>query len=176
MIGDGTKSRGAGGVNAAAIPRLLPREHGAYAQIIFPLLTALALGDRNASELLWVAAAAALFVVHEPLLILAGERGRRIQAQLGVRARTFAMVLIFAAAAAGIMGWWLAPQRARLAALLPFALGVLLLSLIIAHKEKTLAGELLAALTFSTMLLPVALAGGVHWRAAVIACAVWAII
>jgi hypothetical protein len=156
--------------------RLLPREHGAYAQIIFPLLTALALGNGSAPQFLWAAASMALFVAHEPLLILAGERGRRSHAELGERARTFAAILSATAFATGALGWWHAPQGARLALLVPLALAALLIPLIVSHREKSLAGELLVAFTFSTMLIPVALAGAVSFRAAVIASAVWSTI
>jgi hypothetical protein len=156
--------------------RLLPREHGAYAQVIFPLLTALALGDLSARQFYWAVAALAVFVAHEPLLILAGERGRRSHADLGEHAQKLAGSLSVVALGAGILGWWHAPQNARLAVILPLGLGMLLLPLIIHHREKTLPGELLASLTFSTMLIPVALAGGVSLRAALIASAVWSAI
>ena len=153
--------------------RLLPREHGAYAQIIFPLLTALALGDGSAAQFYWAAAALAVFVGHEPLLILAGERGRRSHADLGGHAQKFAGSLFVVALVAGLLGWWHAPQSARLAVTFPLGLAIFLLLLIIYHREKTLPGELLVSLTFSTMLIPVALAGGVALRAALIASAVW---
>ena len=156
--------------------RLLPREHGAYAQVVFPLLTALALGDRSAPQFLWAAASMALFVAHEPLLILAGERGRRSHAQLREHAQRLATILSLVAFGAGALGWWHAPQAARVAVIVPLGFGVFLLPLIITHHEKSLPGELLASLTFSTMLIPVALAGGVSLRAALIASAVWSTI
>jgi hypothetical protein len=153
--------------------RLLPREHGAYAQIIFPLLTALALGNGSAAQFYWAAAAMAVFVAHEPLLILAGERGRRSHTDLGGHAQKLAGSLSVVALVAGFLGWWHAPQSARLAVTLPLGLGIFLLPLIIYHREKTLPGELLVSLTFSTLLIPVAMAGGVALRAALIASAVW---
>lgn len=156
--------------------RLLPREHGAYAQIVFPLLTALALGRGGAAQLYWAAAALAVFVAHEPLLILAGERGRRSHADLAGDAQKLASSLSVAALAAGILGWWYAPQSARMAIALPLILGMFLLPLIIWHREKTLLGELLVSLTFSTMLMPVALAGGVGLQASLTATVVWSVI
>jgi hypothetical protein len=156
--------------------RLLPREHGAYAQVVFPLLTALALGSGGAAQFYWAAAAIAVFVAHEPLLILAGQRGRRSHADLGGHAQKLAGSLSIAALVAGILGWWYAPPNARLLVALPLGLGILLLPLIIQHREKTLPGEVLVSLTFSTMLIPVALAGGVSLHAALIASAVWSAI
>jgi hypothetical protein len=156
--------------------RLLPREHGAYAQVVFPLLTALALGRGGAAQFYWAAAALAVFVAHEPLLILAGERGRRSRADLSADARKLAGGLSVAALAAGLLGWSYAPQSARIAVALPLTLGMFLLPLIILRREKTLLGELLVSLTFSTMLMPVALAGGVSLQAALTATAVWSVI
>jgi hypothetical protein len=156
--------------------RLLPREHGAYAQVVFPLVTALALGNGGAAQFYWAAAAIAVFVAHEPLLILAGERGRRSHADLGVQAQKLAGGLSVLAVAAGLLGWWYAPPNARWAVTLPFGLGIILLALIIRHREKTLTGELLVSLTFSTVLVPVALAGAVSLAAALTASAVWSAI
>lgn len=156
--------------------RLLPREHGAYAQVAFPLLTALALGHGGAAQFYWAAAALAVFIAHEPLLIIAGERGRRSHADLADDAQKLASGLSVAALAAGILGWWHAPQNARVAVALPLTLGMFLLPLVIRHREKTLLGELLVSLTFSTMLIPVALAGGASLEPALTASAVWSVI
>ncbi len=56
-------------------PSLLPREHGAYAQLGFPLVTALALGDLGVAPLLLVVGIIAVFLVHEPVMVLSGGRG-----------------------------------------------------------------------------------------------------
>jgi len=155
---------------------LLPREHGAYAGILFPLLTALLLGRPTAVQLLWIAGCVAVFLIHEPLLILLGERGRRSYSKQGARARKAVRILAALAVAAGGLGWWLAPAAARHALFLPLALGALLLRLILTHRERSLAGEILACLTLSSVVIPIALAGGVSWRAAIIAGAVWCVV
>jgi hypothetical protein len=158
-----------------AAPRrlLLPKEHGAYAQLVFPLITALAIGRPNAAQLFWLTAAISVFLAHEPLLILAGERGRRSHARLAARARWMAVFLLVPAIAAGLLGWWFAPPAARLALIAPLALAAILVPLILSHREKTLYGELLASFTFSTLAIPVALAGGAGAGAALIASGVW---
>jgi len=152
---------------------LLPREHGAYAGIAFPLITALLLGRPNAVQLLWLAGCVAVFLAHEPLLIMLGERGRRNHTALGARARRTAYGLAAFALATGGLGWWLAPAAARVALILPLALGALLLRLILTHRERSLPGELLACVTLSSVVIPIALAGGASPRAAIIAGAVW---
>jgi len=152
---------------------LLPREHGAYAGLAFPLITALSLGGPIAVQLLWVVGCIAVFFAHEPLLIMLGERGRRSHSALGSRARRSACGLAVLAITTGGLGWWLAPPAARAALILPLALGGILLRLILTHRERSLPGELLACLTLSSVVIPIALAGGTSARAAIIAGAVW---
>lgn len=152
---------------------LFPREHGAYAQLVFPLITAVALGKSGGVQFFWVIAAIAVFLAHEPLLILAGERGRRSRAQLATRARSTAVFLLVLAIGLGVLGWWSAPGNARLAVLVPIGLGAVLVPLIVSHREKTVWGELLASTTFSSMVIPIALAGGASVGAALFASAVW---
>lgn len=152
---------------------LLPREHGAYAGIAFPLVTALALGRLSAVQLLWIAGCVAVFLSHEPLLIMLGERGRRSHTALGARARRIVYGLAACALVIGGLGWWLAPSAARAALFLPLALGGVLLWLIVTHRERSLAGEILACLTLSSVVVPVALAGGAGLRASLIAGAIW---
>jgi hypothetical protein len=152
---------------------LLPKEHGAYAQLVFPLVTAVLVGEPSGAQFLWFAAAIAIFLAHEPLLILAGERGRRSRAHLATRARCTAVLLLVAGTAAGLLGWWVAAPAARLAVIAPVVLAAMLVPLILTHREKTVYGELLAGFTFSTAAIPVALAGGASTRAALIASGVW---
>src|SRR3989304_3176825 len=152
---------------------LLPREHGAYAGIAFPLITALSLGAPTAVQLLWIAGCVAVFLAHEPLLIIVGERGRRSHTALGARARRTAYGLVAIAVATGGLGWWLAAPTARAALILPLALGALLLRLILIHRERSLPGELLACVTLSSGGIPTPLARGASPRAASIAGVVW---
>jgi hypothetical protein len=157
-------------------PSFLPKEHGAYAQLGFPLVTALALGGLGAAPILLVVAIIAVFLAHEPVMVLSGGRGGRAKRETGDLARSRAVALLAVAAVAGIVGLWLAPDAARLSILIPLVLGALLTPLILARKEKTLIGELLVALALSSTMVPVALAGGATLRATVIACAVWAVV
>lgn len=152
---------------------LLPREHGAYAGIAFPLITALSLGAPTAAQLLWIVGCVAVFLAHEPLLVMIGERGRRSHTALGARARRIAYSLAAVAIATGGLGWWLVLPATRVALILPLALGALLLRFILTHRERSLPGELLASGTLSSVVIPIALAGGVSWQAAIIAGAVW---
>lgn len=154
----------------------MPREHGAYAEAAFPLVTALALGGIGPAPALLSVAIVCLFLAHEPLMVMIGARGGRARRETGERARRRATILTALALVAGALGLWLAPTIARAAALIPVGFGALLVPLVLKRREKTLLGELIVALALSSALVPVALAGGVELRDAVIASAVWAVI
>lgn len=51
---------------------LLPKKHGAYGQITFPLIAAFAVAGVSVGGLLMAAAVIAGFVAHEPASILLG--------------------------------------------------------------------------------------------------------
>ena len=139
---------------------LIPREHGAYAELGFPLLSGLLLGSPGAASWLFVAAALLLFVANEPVVILLGGRGRRLQEDLCAPARRQLAILGLLGGAAGLAALWLAPPDARLLALVPAAFAAGLVPVILGKRLKSLAGEVLAAAAFSAMHLPVAAAGG----------------
>ncbi len=159
---------------AGKAPSLLPREHGAYAQVVFPLLTALALGGITAASLLLVLAVVTIFLAHEPVLVLLGNRGGRAKRETSAPARRRLLWLVAIGLPAGLLGLWLASPAARVAASIPLALGALLAPLIFRREEKTAAGELLVAVTLSATMIPVAAAGGATLSAAIGASVVWA--
>ncbi len=140
---------------------LIPREHGAYAELGFPLLSGLALGSPGAAAWLFVAAAMLLFVANEPLVVLLGGRGKRLQQELAGPARRQLALLGGLGAAAGVAALWLAPPSARLLALLPAVFTLALVPVVLGGHLKSLRGEVVAAAAFSAMHLPVAAAGGV---------------
>jgi hypothetical protein len=161
-------------VAAGKNPSLLPREHGAYAQVVFPLLTALILGGITAPALLLVLAAVTVFLGHEPLVVLLGSRGGRAKRETGSAARRRLIWLVVIGLPTGLFGLWLAPPAARVGASIPLALAVFLAPLVFRRREKTAVGELLVAITLSATLIPVAIAGGATLPVAAGAAAVWA--
>lgn len=139
---------------------LLPREHGAYAELGFPLLSGLLLGSPGAAAALFVAAAVLLFLANEPLVVLLGVRGRRAQQELAAQARRSLAFLGALGATAGMAALWLAPPEARGLALVPAAFAAGLVPVVLSRNLKTLPGEFVAGAAFSAMHLPVAAAGG----------------
>lgn len=152
---------------------LAPREHGAYGQLGFPLLTALCIAVPRTASVLFTAAAVALFLAHEPALVAFGRRGERVREQDGARAWRMLLALLGAAGALGAVALWLAPGPARLGAAVAAVLAALLSAAVALKVEKTLPGEVIAAAAMTSAALPVAAAAGVAWSTAVALWGAW---
>jgi hypothetical protein len=134
----------------------------------------LALGGITASASLLVIAIVTVFLAHEPVLVLLGNRGGRAKREASAPAGRRLAWLVVVGLAAGLVGLRLAPPAARVAALIPLALGALLAPLIFRRQEKTAAGEILVAITLSATMIPVATAGNATLAVAAGASVVWA--
>jgi hypothetical protein len=151
---------------------LVPREHGAYAQLALPLAAAYAGGWPGAAACLFGLAAIAAFLAHEPLLIRLHHRGKRAFTEAGQRAgRRLAVLAIVGVGAAGLAAY-LAPAAAAMA-LLPAFVAVVLAAFIFKRRERTVAAEILASAALGSAALPVAVASGWHAEAALSAFAGW---
>jgi hypothetical protein len=153
---------------------ILPREYGAYAELAFPLLTAFLLGGVTAAGLGFAVAVLAWFLVREPLAVLNGVRGARLEAALGGPARRAAWALGLLGAAGAGVGMLLAPPAARAWALLPGACAVLLAPALLRGRPKTLRAELVVAVALATMILPIGLSGRARLATVALASGVWA--
>ncbi|HET7753099.1 MAG TPA: YwiC-like family protein [Anaeromyxobacteraceae bacterium] len=152
---------------------LIPREHGAYGQLGMSLVAALAIGGLGVAPVALALAAILAFVAHESLLVLLGQRGRRVKDEEGPRARTLLAILGGLAAASGLVGLWLAPNEARLGLLPPIVLLAVVAWLVVNKLEKTAAGEMAVGAALASSGLAVALAGGAPRAAAMASCFVW---
>ena len=153
---------------------LLPREHGAYVQLLAPLVLAIAATRGSLAAWLLVLAACAAFVANEPLLVLLGHRGKRAHDQDQVRARWMLAVFATLAAAAGIAGLVLAPPAARVMAGIVAVPTLLLVLLGWLRKQRTLVGEAIAVIALTGASVPVETAAGMSWRTAVLLWVAWA--
>jgi hypothetical protein len=172
----GERGRGEGGARGGAPVAgraLLPREHGAYAQLAFPLLTGLGYARFQPGAVAFAVAALALFLAHEPVAVLSGVRGARLRGELEEAARGRLAFLAAAAAVAAVAAVGLAPLRGWLGAAVPAALGALLLPLFGRRGIKSVTGETLVAAASASLVLPLALTGPVPAERAVLAAAVW---
>lgn len=151
---------------------LLPREHGAYAQLALPLLAALFSGRPSVAALLLTTAAATAFLAHEPARVLWGHRGSRAQRVDGARARKRVWMLGGATAVLGSVGLFLAPEaKLALAFVLPFV--VLAGVLAARNADRTLLGETIAGAALPGLATPVAVAAGVAPHEAIAAWCIW---
>lgn len=160
--------------DAARRRSLWPREHGAYAQLLAPLATALVLLRPTPAAVLVAIAACCAFLANEPLLVVLGHRGKRLHEQAGPRATRRLAVLSCIAAGAGSSGLWLAPAALAVAAIVAIPAAITI-ALAWRRQERTLVGELAAAVALSGASAPVVVASGGTNDAALALWAAWAI-
>ena len=155
---------------------LWPREHGAYAEVFFPLGTALALGRPTLPSVALCVAIITAFLAHEPALILLGARGGALQREAGARARAQGSWLGVASLAAGALGLAVAAPAVlwSTAALLP-VVGVAV-ALTLSAREKSLPGETLIGLLLAFAAVPVSLGAGSSLRVALQAATAWSVV
>jgi hypothetical protein len=139
---------------------MLPKEHGAYGQLAFPLVTALAVSGASIPAVLIALAVVGCFLAHEPLLVLLGLRGARARREQGKLAGVWLSALgVGTGSAAALALVWL-PASGRWALLVPLIPAIPLTMAIVAGKEKTWPAEVGASLVFSAAAFPVAMAAG----------------
>jgi hypothetical protein len=157
----------------AAHRSMLPHEHGAWGQLAMPLLTAFAIGRPTLAALALATAIVAAFLAHEPAIVLLGQRGRRARDENANRARRWLVALGALGVVAGAAGIALSPPAGRVALVVPAALGVVIVGLLLARREKTVAGETAVAAALASSGAAVALAGGAEREDAIAAAIVW---
>ena len=151
-----------------------PREHGAWAQLLMPLAAALLCGRATTDSLLLALAALSLFVAHEPLLVLRGQRGKRA---LGTDAPAAHRHFLQRLGLALPCGLWVIAHQPR--SLLP-SLGVVALLgaapvvLALLGRSKALAVPWLASTALAALAWPVALTAGMGHEAALLLATTWA--
>lgn len=153
-----------------------PKEHGAYGQLAFPLITALAIGEVTVAAMLTVVAAVAAFLAYEPGLVLLGHRGPRAQRDHRGRAVVGLAALGSVAVTAGAATVWLAPPYLRWGFLLPLATAAAFAATVLAHREKSAGGEIIAAIAFASIALPVGLTAAAGTAAAVSVASAFALV
>jgi hypothetical protein len=140
---------------------LIPKEHGAYGQLLFPLLSALAIGRLSAGGGLLAVAATSAFLAHEALLVVLGQRGSRAAREQANDARWSLTIFGGLSVAAGAGALLLASRDVLAFLLIPVALAMIVAAAVFTHRERTTGGEVLVGSALSSASLPVALAGGV---------------
>jgi hypothetical protein len=151
---------------------LVPREHGAYAQLALPMVVAVASGRPGLASASFVIAGVAAFLAHEPLCVLAGVRGKRARVDAGKRAGWMLALATPIFAAAAVAGAALSPAGA-LAGVAPACLAVVVSVLAVRRRARSGLAEVLAAAALSGAALPVAVAAGTNGAAAASSWLAW---
>jgi len=134
---------------------MLPREHGAYGQLLLPLATALAIAGVHPSAILTATAALAAFVAHEPLVVLLGGRGVRARRERRSRAIAWLVVSGGIAIVAGLAAIASAPPHARWLFACPLVPAAVLAWLLVTGREKSTLGEITSAIAFASVSIPI---------------------
>ena len=137
-----------------------PKEHGAYGQLAFPLVTGFAVAGVNGAALLIAVAAVAGFLSHEPLLIVLGHRGSRPQRVQHRKAILWLIATGLLAAMTGIAAVLQTRSSARWIFALPLIPAIVYGIALKNHAEKTTVGEVVAAFAFSLIAVPLCVAAG----------------
>jgi hypothetical protein len=139
---------------------LFPKEHGAYGQVLFPLIAAFAVAGPSTAGVLVAAAVAAGFLAHEPALVVLGHRGARAKREIGRAASRWLTCWALAGTLAGIGALVTIEPPARWSLAVPLVPAVLLAAAAVRGAEKSWFGETAAALAFAGGAFPIAMAGG----------------
>ncbi|MGE3843920.1 MAG: YwiC-like family protein [Vicinamibacterales bacterium] len=144
----------------AAARFLLPPEHGAWAQFLFPLATALSLPGAGLNAWLLALAALCAFLSSESLQVLIGSRGTRASRELAPAARRLVAALLVSAATALAVALPTTTVLVRWATTLMVAVGGTAWLHAVRGELKTTWGELHVGTALACWSIPVALAAG----------------
>ena len=153
--------------------KMVPREHGAYAELLFPIVTVFLGGSPTTSTWLLAIGAIACFLANEPLLVLFGQRGTRTKREESERAKRALLVFALVALGTGIAGLLLAAPVVQYAVGVPLLLGVALVMLAIQGLERSMVGEALAASTLSSIAVPLGLSAGLGLTSTLAVALIW---
>lgn len=154
---------------------LLPREHGAYAEILLPLAAVMMAGEPRITSVLLAVVALAGFLAHEPIALLLGRRGMRARDEHRAASLSWLAVLAVVGsvcAAGALRGADAVLVRAAIA---PVGLAAATGGLLLLRRERTTAGEIVAATALASTAIPVGVAAGLSAPTAIAIAAVWSI-
>jgi hypothetical protein len=145
---------------------LLPREHGAYGQATFPIVTAFAVAGVSTAGLLCAATVIAGFLAREPWTILLGHRGPRARRELRGPARAWLGCCLALGVTTGSWAFITIDPAARWAIVVPLAAALPLMLAVIRGQEKSWPGEVAASLALAGAAVPISMAAGAPVTAA----------
>lgn len=138
---------------------LSPKEHGAYAILAVPIISALLIAGPTLPGLCVAVAAVTGFLAHEPLLIAWGHRGSRAQ-RTTPAAKNRLVVLLAITVTCGSLGWLLSATPVRIALVACLAIAVSSFAVAMFGKHRSLGGQVWGIVGLSIACVPILLAGG----------------
>ncbi len=152
---------------------LWPREHGAYAELAFPLASGLTLAGPSMSGGCVALAGLLLFLAHEPLAVASGTRGARRREGTGPRAGRRFVMLAAGALVLGVCSILLGGPEVRTAVLVPLVPAAAVTPWLVRGRQKSLLAEILIVAAFACTTIPLVVAGGGRWGLGWLATGVW---
>jgi YwiC-like protein len=141
---------------------MLPREHGAYSQMILSLVTSVAVARAAPPALLLALAVVCGFLAHEPLLVLLGGRGARPRTAMGWRAAVWLAATLCVMVAAGAAAFRSIPAGVGWSFLMPLVPAAWVAASVFMRQEKSASCEVAVALAFALAAIPICLAASVR--------------
>jgi hypothetical protein len=155
--------------------KLHPKEHGAYAILGIPIVTALIMSDLTLLGVCVAVASVAGFLAHEPLLVAWGHRGRRAQRSTPA-AKSRLAVLLLITLVAGCIALAAADSSQRWAIVTCLALAVSSFAVALVGQHRTIAGQLWGVIGLSFPCVPILMAGGANVPTSITVWAVWLLV
>ena len=138
---------------------LLPKEHGAYAMLLIPLVTSLLTGGLTLIGIAIAVAVVAGFLAHEPMLVARGHRGQR--AQTGTpNARKQLFLWLLLAMVTGSVVFYLGATQVRIAWAICLIFAVVSFGMSAAGLHRKTAVHLWGMIGLSLPCISILLAGG----------------
>jgi YwiC-like protein len=134
---------------------MFPKEHGAYGQLLLPIVTALAIGRPGFAAAALGAAAGCAFLTHEPLLVLLGQRGARAGRELHRTALRWFVGFAASATVLGSAALLTASPEKRFAVVPSIAMTLIVFGIIRSGREHTIAGEAVSAIALASLAYPI---------------------
>lgn len=154
--------------------KLQPKEHGAYAILAVPIVTALLIAGPTAVGFTVAVASVAGFLAHEPLLVAWGHRGGRAQAATPTATRRL-LLLLGTAIACGMLAMVLGGHWVRWSLVGCLLLATTSFLLALGGKHRTMGGQLWGVIGLSVPCVPILLAGGLSTHQALSIWLAWLI-